>query len=183
MNNIVNGLSKLLNLNEAASDRQSKIVDSQSDVKDDSLKDEVNNKAEGIDKKRQDVLNSKDENNSPSEDLMGMEDLESTPSSEENLDTQKRKNLFRLMKYLISYSNNFHSTLEKLDSSLFDSDIFSDLKKYMEHLTSVKDKIRVYLVDIFNSESYERSLYSYILFRTELLTLIDAVSVLIKKEK
>ena len=44
-------------------------------------------------------------------------------------------------------------------------------------------KINNYLINIFNSETYEKVLYSYILFRTELLTAIKGLRTVLKLNK
>ena len=97
------------------------------------------------------------------------------PSMEEPLEVsekQKLLKLFSLFKTLLTYGEVFLESLEKISIDMIDEEKIKEIKIYKDQLKKLTEKIRDYLKEIFVSEKYEKSLYAYILMRTELLSLV-----------
>lgn len=90
-------------------------------------------------------------------------------------ETEKFKKLFSLFEDLIDYSNVFSENLKFVDIGLLTKDTVIKMKRYTDNIKDMNDKITNYLINIFNKETYERALYTYILFRTELITSIKGL--------
>lgn len=108
---------------------------------------------------------------------------EPTPSPEAVMEKEKFKKLFELFEDLINYGTVFSENIKFVDISLLDFELFKKMKKYADDIKSLTDKINSYLINIFNSETYEKVLYSYILFRTELLTAIKGLRDILELNK
>lgn len=86
---------------------------------------------------------------------------------------KKMAKLFDLFKDLLSYSEIFYESLtNNIDMNLLSGEKVNKLKKNIDQVTDVVDKIRIYITDTFPTEKYEKALYVYILLRTELMTII-----------
>ena len=106
--------------------------------------------------------------------MMGTE-LAATPSGSFELQKRKTAKLFNLFKDLLNYGTNFIEALNFIDIDLLDLNKFTLVKKYYKHIKELNDKIETYLQYIFNSESYEKEVYTYVLYRTELITNIKGI--------
>lgn len=102
-------------------------------------------------------------------DDLNLSPVESIPDTSE----QKRKEkMFELFKELMNYSEVFYEDLEKIDSNLLDKEKIDDLRENKNRIKTISEKLRKYIEDDFLKEKYERSLYIYILLRTELITIV-----------
>lgn len=110
--------------------------------------------------------------------MMGM--VEPAPSPEAVMEKEKFKKMFELYEDLINYADVFCENLKFVDTNLLDFNVFSKMKKYTDDVVALKEKINNYLINIFNSETYEKVLYSYILFRTEMITAIKGLRDILK---
>lgn len=99
------------------------------------------------------------------------------------LKKEKFKKLFELFEDLLNYGTIFSENVKFIDISLLDSDTYKKMRKYSDDIDELVKKINNYLINIFNSETYEKVLYSYILFRTELLTAIKGLRTVLKLNK
>ena len=93
---------------------------------------------------------------------------------------QKLVELFDLFKNLMTYSETFVETLNTVELGLLDAADVNKANAYKKSLEKLEEKIRNYLENTFKSEPYERVLYAYILFRTELLTAIKSLRDVLK---
>lgn len=170
----------LLNLYEAVSDedamhQQQKIADSGSDVEDPNVLPQAANAQEVAKENNAEQDNTPDESNENPEGLDDAAYLTSTSNvaSEAQSDNSKKlKKLFDLMQNLSLYANSFKDTLDTVELGLLDDSILEEVQKYKDGLVELTNKIHDYLIDVFGSETYEKALYVYIMFRTELLILI-----------
>jgi len=86
---------------------------------------------------------------------------------------QKRKEkLFELFSELMNYSTVFYDDLEKIDGNLLDKEKIGELRENKKRIITISEKLRKYIKEDFLEEKYEKSLYIYILLRTELITII-----------
>lgn len=99
------------------------------------------------------------------------------------LKKEKFKKLFELFEDLLNYGTIFSENVKFIDIGLLDSETYKNMKKYANDIDELVKKINNYLINIFNSETYEKVLYSYILFRTELLTAIKGLRIILKLDK
>lgn len=87
-------------------------------------------------------------------------------------ENQKKERLFELYRKLLNYTTLFNDSLDNIDFSLLDDELNKTFINYTKKLDEIIDKIKTYMLDTFKKESYEKSLYVYILMRTELLMVI-----------
>jgi hypothetical protein len=85
---------------------------------------------------------------------------------------KKMAKLFGLFKDLLSYSEIFHESLTNIDMNLLSGEKVESIKKNIDRIDDVIDKVRTYIIDTFPTDKYEKALYIYILLRTELMTII-----------
>lgn len=86
------------------------------------------------------------------------------------LDKQKFVKLYTLFENLLDYSISFIETVDTIDQNLIPLDRLMSVRSFKENIESLNEKINDYMINIFNTEDYEKALYSYIVFRTELVT-------------
>lgn len=98
-------------------------------------------------------------------------------------DSRKLVKLFNLFDSLFKYCKNFNDCLENVDLDVIDYKNIEKLSDLKGKLNSMEEKIGDYLKDIFKDETYERALYAYILFRTELLTIVKTTRDLLELNK
>jgi len=101
------------------------------------------------------------------------------PASEESVsdivNKQKLLKLYNLYEDLLNYCTIFLDSLGNIDTNLLDIEVFKLVRKYTISTKELADKINTYMTKIYSSDSYERLLYIYILFRTELTTCIKGI--------
>lgn len=106
---------------------------------------------------------------------------EETPA--ENLEKEKSKKLYELFEDLLQYGDVFVENIRFVNSGLLDLEKFEKMNYYVNDVKNLLKKIHDYLINIFNKEKYEKNLYTYILFRTELITAIKGLRDILKLEK
>lgn len=163
---------------------QDKITETGSDVNQD-ISDDQLNLDDGLE-----TLGNGDLNDLNDADYMAAE--EGLPQEEgfhdvvEVSDKQKQIRLLELFRELLEYSKIFYETLETIDFNLLEKDPTTKLRYSKKKLFDMIEKLESYITDVFYGEQYEKSLYVYILLRTELLTnikLLRQVLNLDKREK
>lgn len=124
------------------------------------------------------------------QDPMMMQPQPMTPA--EKQEKERSLKLFDLFEDLLEYTKVFLENCKLIDIGLLTNEDFTTTNTFLENIKSLQEKITRYLVDMFDMKNYDRDLYSYILFRTELLINIkgirdllhlDMVGKLDKKEK
>lgn len=124
------------------------------------------------------------EDNSEIGDLNDADYLNSSSASDSpsagSENQQKLVELFDLFKNLMTYAETFVETLNTVELGLLDAADADKANAYKKSLEKLEKKIRNYLENTFKSEPYERVLYAYILFRTELLTAIKSLRDVLK---
>lgn len=105
--------------------------------------------------------------------MMGME--EPPQDSSLVMEKEKFKKLFELFEDLKNYSEVFSDGMKFVDIGLLDREQLLKVQRYTTEIEALNKKIENYLINIFNSDSYEKVLYTYILFRTEMITAIKGL--------
>lgn len=95
-------------------------------------------------------------------------------------ETEKKKKLFNLMNELLVYNKYFLNNVNDLSIDMIDDENFYQIGRLKDRLTSVNVKLQKYLLDNFVNNEYNRSLYVYILLRTEVLTSVKLLRNLLK---
>lgn len=95
-------------------------------------------------------------------------------------ETEKKKKLFNLMNELLVYNKYFLNNVNDLSIDMINDENFYQIGKLKDRLTQVNVKLQKYLLDNFVNSEYNRSLYIYILLRTEVLTLVKLLRNLLK---
>lgn len=95
---------------------------------------------------------------------------EPSPSPEKINEAQRLKKVFTLLENLLNYGELFYDSLVNTDLDLLDDTKYESVSLYLQSVKDTTEKIREYLNNVFESDTYERCLYIYILLRTELLT-------------
>jgi hypothetical protein len=91
-------------------------------------------------------------------------------------ESQRLAKLFELYKKLLEYTENFYDSLENIDIDLLDEKEGKEIARNREKLFSLMEKQKSYMTDVFTKEDkYEKSLYVYVLMRTELTAIIASV--------
>ena len=103
-----------------------------------------------------------------------------TPGSD--LSSQKTLRLYELFEKLVDYGVTFIESLESVDVGLLDENRHSKFSIYLRNMKELVDKINNYMTEIFMSDNYERELYTYVLFRTELISNIKGLRDTLKLE-
>ena len=104
---------------------------------------------------------------------------EEEPASQVD-ETEKKKKLFNLMNELLVYNKYFLNNVNDLSIDMINDENFYQIGKLKDRLTQVNVKLQKYLLDNFVNSEYNRSLYIYILLRTEVLTLVKLLRNLLK---
>lgn len=90
-------------------------------------------------------------------------------------DSKKLVKIFELMQNLLNYSDTLGTTLDNVELGLLDSSDLETANKYRKSLDELKSKVHDYLMDVFEYNNYEKNVYAYVLFRTELLTIVKNI--------
>ena len=96
------------------------------------------------------------------------------------MEKQKFVKLFGLFEDLLGYGEAFYEGINAIDVGLLDEEIYKEMKTYANEVNEITEKIKEYLENVFNKEMYEKVLYTYIVFRTELITSIKALRRVLK---
>lgn len=96
-------------------------------------------------------------------------------SADSIITSQKLLSVYKLFEKIIDYGVTFIDALESVDTGLLDSERLSIFLKYIRNTKELIDKANNYMSEIFSKESYEKVLYTYILFRTELITNVKGI--------
>jgi len=102
------------------------------------------------------------------------------PDPVSQTEKEKFRKLFDLFNDLLEYTDTFKKNLKFVDFSLLDIKMYKKIKRYIDNIEYLYDKLNNYMKYLFNSDEYDRVLYSYILFRTELLINIKCIRDLLK---
>ena len=118
-------------------------------------------------------------------DPMMMMEPELSPI-ENAIEVSEQKKLIKLLglyRELMNYTTVFYDNLEDIDTSTLETEKNQEIRILKDKLSSLKDKLRDYIVDRYADETYEKSLYVYILLRTELLTIVKLLRKLLGVDK
>jgi hypothetical protein len=94
---------------------------------------------------------------------------------EDAIEVSEQKKLIKLLglyRELMNYTTVFYDSLENVDTSTLEKEDNDEIRGLKKKILALKDKLRDYIIDRYADEKYEKSLYVYILLRTELLTII-----------
>ena len=105
------------------------------------------------------------------------------PDPAENLNKEKLKKLYDLFEDLLQYGDVFLENIKFVNSGLLDLRRFEKMNLYVKDIKDLLQKINDYLVNLFNTNDYDKNLYVYILFRTEFITSIKGLRDILKLEK
>lgn len=109
---------------------------------------------------------------------------EEIPTSGANMEnvmkSQKTLKLYELYSDLLNYTILFLDSLGNIDTNLLELETFKLVRKYIDSTKELSDKINNYMINIFSEEEYEKLVYVYILFRTELVTCIKGIRDILK---
>jgi hypothetical protein len=110
-------------------------------------------------------------------DYLDEEASEGSPMGEELevSESQKLAKLFDLFKSLLDYTESFYDSLENIDINLLDEEQNNEISEKKDKLFNLLEKQKSYIKEVFSSEKYEKSLYVYILLRTELMEIIRSI--------
>lgn len=104
-------------------------------------------------------------------------------SAENIISSQKLLSVYKLFEKLIDYSVTFLDALESIDRGLLDNARLEILSKYIRNTRELIDKSNNYMTEIFAKESYEKVLYTYVLFRTELIANVKGIRDILKLQE
>lgn len=96
---------------------------------------------------------------------------------------QRLIKLLGLYRELTNYTTVFHESLENIDTSTLEGDKNEEIRELKKKILALTEKLRSYIIDRYASETYEKSLYVYILLRTELLTIISLLRKILGVDK
>jgi len=103
--------------------------------------------------------------------------------SSKTLEKEKFVKLFGFYEDLLNYGKVFSDSLNTIDINLLDADVFSSYQSYNEHVKELVEKIKDYLENVFNNETYEKVLYTYVLYRTEMISIIKNLRKVLKLDQ
>lgn len=124
-----------------------------------------------------------DPNAAMEQDMSGEIPTADGSNIENVMKSQKLLKLYNLYKDLLNYCSLFLESLEKIDINLIELETFQILKKYILTVRELTDKINNYMINIYSEEEYEKLLYVYVLFRTELTNCIKGTRDILKLNK
>ena len=100
--------------------------------------------------------------------------------ADQTISTEKSKKLFNLFEDLESYAKVFIENLNTIDIGLLEERTYEKFKEYLKKVETLDEKIKNYLTNLYLVNEYEKNLYAYILFRTELLATIKELRHILK---
>lgn len=179
--------STLLSLYEAVSAedaqrQQANIADTGSDVEDPNVDPNAQNAQDAAQQEW-------DQQEQPAEeqDPEGLDDASYISSTSEGAapanpsdNSRKLARLFDLMQSLKLYAETLMDTLDSVELGLLDDSAMHAVENYRIALSDLSIKIKDYLNDVFVGDSYEKALYAYVMFRTELLVVLKQLRRLLK---
>lgn len=105
------------------------------------------------------------------------------PDPNFELDKQKSRKLFTLFEDLLNYGTIFLESAKYIDISLIDSVKFDDYSRYNANIRDLTEKIKSYLQHLFNTQTYDKQIYTYVLYRTEMITNIKGIRAVLELNK
>lgn len=105
---------------------------------------------------------------------------------EDAIEVSEQKKLIKLLglyRELMNYTTVFYDSLENIDTSTLEKEDNDETRRLKKKILALKDKLRDYIIDRYADEKYEKSLYVYILLRTELLTIITLLRKILGVDK
>lgn len=106
--------------------------------------------------------------------MMGMPPAQDQPQPETGssfeLNKQKSLKLLDYLNDLYDYGSVFIDSLKAVDMNLLEGDRYAKFLEYNKNIEKLVEKINNYIVNLFATDDYERQLYSYVMFRTELVS-------------
>lgn len=93
---------------------------------------------------------------------------------------RKLVELFDLLENLLNYSKNFSESIKSIDLTLLNEKDYQTVDKVLDKLNDLSKKLNDYLLNNFEHDAYEKALYAYIIFRTELLTAVKILRDVLK---
>lgn len=169
-------------LNEAEIDpAQAKIADNGQDVVDGSIdqNEYVPDEAELNNSQMEDGMAY------PEEDMsyLSQDSTTEDKSNEVNSSVSEDKKLLRLYNLfndLSTYVLKFKESLDFIDISLLEDEDAKLVYKYIGRVNNISEKISDYISLSFSRDKYEKVLYTYILLRTEFLTILNRLRDILK---
>ena len=119
----------------------------------------------------------------PEENSMVGEIPQGSANMENVMKSQKLLKLYELYSDLLNYCTLFLDSLGNIDTNLLEIETFKLVRKYTTSVKELVDKINNYMINIFSEEEYEKLLYVYVLFRTELVTCVKGIRDILKLNK
>jgi hypothetical protein len=104
-------------------------------------------------------------------------------SMPESSEIHKSIRLFDLYDRLLEYIKTFYESIDVIDSNLLDKEHYIELTNKKDKIEKIINKLDYYMKEIFPVEKYEKSLYVYILLRTEVITMIKTLRDLLKLDQ
>ena len=101
----------------------------------------------------------------------------------ETLQRQRMKKLYGFFNDLFTYTDSFIESLKFIDINLLDEDYFKKVLRYSNAIKELHEKINDYMINIFEGETYEKNLYAYVLFRSEMVSEIKVLRDILKLNK
>lgn len=180
-------LYEAVSAEDSAAKHQAEIADSGSDIDDPNVDPNAANAQDIAQEESQSQTAPAEENpEAANEDPEGLDDasyMSSTsdaPVGNPSDNSRKLAKLFELMQNLLLYSETFKETLESVELGLLDDAEMKEVERYRLSLENLRTKIEDYLNDVFTGDTYEKALYAYVLFRTELLVAVKQLRSLLK---
>jgi hypothetical protein len=116
-------------------------------------------------------------------DYLSQSNQPQQPLPPEPAEIHKAIRLFDLYSKLLDYVKTFHESLDVIDSNLLDKVDHIEMVNKKEKIEKVVEKLDYYMKEIFPVEKYEKSLYVYVLLRTEIITMIKSLRELLKLDQ
>lgn len=106
------------------------------------------------------------------------------PNSQANsADGLKKLHLFNLAKKLYDYTVILEENLKHVDLGSIDINVVVKLSQLQDNLSRFDAKLRDFIAEVFNKETYEKALYIYLSLRYELLSMTTFLRGILKLEE
>ena len=111
------------------------------------------------------------------------EDAPSSPNSQANsADALKTMHLFDLSTKLFDYAEIVEKSLKNIDRTKIARGNIDYLSQLFDVMSRFKSKLRDFIAEVFSKETYEKNLYTYLVLRHELLSIIKYMRSLLRLE-
>lgn len=105
------------------------------------------------------------------------------PNSQANsADALKIMHLFDLSTTLFDYTEIVERNLKDIDQTKLATETIAYLSQLFGFMTRFKSKVRDFIAEVFPKETYEKNLYTYLVLRHELLSIIKCMRSLLNLE-